>query len=130
MMKQLHSDNTRTFEGSDLSGSEQEESTKLTKRDAQAVVRDSRMRLKRFVSNQLSSVQKVESLKKSQIDVGTCLGQGSFSSVYEIRSINGKRLKKIKDDSNLALKLIRPRLAQSPKQLARAVADLAKEGLF
>jgi serine/threonine protein kinase len=105
----------------------------LSGKHASEIVDGAKTRLKKSV-NQIcrSSVKNsnVVSLRHSEIELGECLGRGSFASVYEVRSLHCERTRSHLVDRKLVLKVLRPELAESASKLTRSAADLAKEGLF
>eukprot|EP00980_Cylindrotheca_fusiformis_P025151 scaffold13207_cov143-Cylindrotheca_fusiformis.AAC.4 len=73
-----------------------------------------------------SSSSNVDLLRHSQIDLGSALGHGSFSSVFEIRKIRCDE--KEYDSDALVVKVLRPCLAAKPTLLAACAADIVFEG--
>jgi serine/threonine protein kinase len=73
------------------------------------------------------SSTKIGFLQHSQIDLGDCLGLGSFSSVYEIKSIDSTEKY---DSKKLVVKVLRAKLSAKPPMLAACAADLVKEGMI
>ena len=65
-----------------------------------------------------------------RMKLGSLLGQGSFSTVYEIKSIKYNERKKSNKKPMLVLKTIREKHLETPKLVKRYTADLVKEGLF
>jgi serine/threonine protein kinase len=71
----------------------------------------------------------VETIRHSQLDLGACLGQGSFSSVYEIANIRSDSNSKL-DSEKHVVKVLRAKLAANPPMLSACAADLIKEGMI
>lgn len=70
----------------------------------------------------------IATLKHSQLDLGDCLGQGSFSSVYEVRAIRSDSPDF--DADRLVVKVLRSKLTENPPMLSACAADLIKEGMI
>lgn len=73
--------------------------------------------------------QKVGWLRHSQISLGECLGKGSFSSVYEIKTIKSPK-KRIYQGKDLVVKFVREDVIEKPAVLSACAADLFKEGMI
>ena len=67
-------------------------------------------------------------LEHSQVDLGDCIGRGSFSSVFEIKAIRSE--KRQYDADRLVVKVLRPKLSANPPMLSACAADLVKEGMI
>ena len=72
----------------------------------------------------------VVKLRHPQIELGDFLGKGSFSNVYAIKSFRklppGLKL----NSEKYVVKLLQPKFAMRPQELAKRAADLAKDGLI
>lgn len=78
----------------------------------------------------------VQLVQHSQFELGRLLGQGSFSSVYEIRAHHSRpqhaddqEERRISADT-CVVKVLRKELLSKPSMLSACAADLAKEGLI
>jgi serine/threonine protein kinase len=70
----------------------------------------------------------VPGLRHSQIEIGECIGEGSFSSVYTIKSIRRNTSPKKVQASKCVIKILKKDLVQNPAMMAACAADMAKEG--
>lgn len=84
-------------------------------------------------------VPEVPRLRHTQIEIGECIGEGSFSSVYTIKSIRKQQQpsqntsqttcsQKKLQASKCVIKLLKKDVVQKPSMLAACAADMAKEG--
>jgi serine/threonine protein kinase len=73
-------------------------------------------------------IEHVGTLEHSQVDLGERIGQGSFSSVFEIKAIRSE--KRQYDADRLVVKVLRPKLSANPPMLSACAADLVKEGMI
>mmetsp|Transcript_31885 Transcript_31885/g.77434 ORF Transcript_31885/g.77434 Transcript_31885/m.77434 type:complete len:948 (-) Transcript_31885:339-3182(-) len=73
----------------------------------------------------------VPAFQHSDIGLGKMIGQGSFSSVYAVESIDGQDVDNtILDSSKVVVKTLRRKLLDKPSMLSACIADLCKEGLL
>jgi serine/threonine protein kinase len=76
----------------------------------------------------------IDGMEHSQIELGELLGQGSFSSVYEIESLRSKDSNEHNDKydaENLVVKVLRSKLSTAnPQIFAACAAGLVKEGMI
>ena len=81
----------------------------------------------------------IQMVQHSQFELGEMLGQGSFSAVYEIRSLQALPLHikegEEKDQERISadacvVKTLRKELLSKPSMLSACAADLAKEGFL
>ena len=107
------------------------ESKVLSQQMSQKVVRYATKRLEKsaiddYVKTDDLAVPKIE---HSDLDLGSCLGQGSFSSAFEITAIRHTLRSEYKAD-RLVVKVLQPKLSSNPPMLAACAADLVKEGMI
>jgi serine/threonine protein kinase len=69
-------------------------------------------------------------LHHSDFELGECLGEGSFSSVFAIKSLQNKETKSKFDENKMVVKVLQSKLTQSPRMFAACAADLYKEGMI
>ncbi len=73
-------------------------------------------------------------LQHSQIELGERLGVGSFSNVYEVKSLTAIDRDRLQEDSGnpvperLVIKILKSELVRRPSSLSMCAADLVKEG--
>jgi serine/threonine protein kinase len=116
---------------------EHSDAPKLDEKICTKMIRYSEKRLKKsncldLFSEPAEISRKVGWLLHSEVQIGDFLGQGSFSSVYEIKALNvpaGRRQTKL-DPAQCVVKVLRTKLLDSPAMLAACAADLAKEGFL
>jgi serine/threonine protein kinase len=102
----------------------------LTEDISRRLVRSATIRLeKSAVMDFVGQNLQVDGMVHSQLELGERLGQGSFSSVYEIKSLRSKGQKKY-DADKLVVKVLRSKLTANPPMLAACAADLVKEGMI
>merc|ERR1712194_60388 len=65
----------------------------------------------------------------SQLELGTLLGEGAFSSVYEVQSVKKQhRDFMLKQQGNIVVKFLRAKLYDNHGLFAASAADIVKEG--
>ncbi len=73
-------------------------------------------------------------LRHSQIELGEKLGVGSFSNVFEVKSLTATDRDRLEKDSGnpvperLVIKILKSNLVRRPSSLSMCAADLVKEG--
>jgi serine/threonine protein kinase len=106
-------------------------STVLVPDMSRKLVRHAHKRIEKSAINGFvveDDIANVGTLEHSQLDLGECLGQGSFSSVFEIKAIRSE--KRQYDADRLVVKVLRPKLSANPPMLSACAADLVKEGMI
>jgi serine/threonine protein kinase len=97
---------------------------------ARKVVKYANKRLKKALIDE-SYIEKCETnvgwLRHTQLCLGSCVGTGSFSSVYEVTSITSPD-RRIHRTNDVVVKVLRPEITARPDVLAACAADLVKEG--
>ena len=73
------------------------------------------------------SESKVGWLRHDQLRLGSCLGNGSFSSVYEVKFIQSLD-QRIIETNDVVVKILRQEVLKKPAVFAACAADLVKEG--
>lgn len=81
-----------------------------------------------FLAKEVQLEVPVPCLRHTQIEIGEFIGEGSFSSVYTIKSIRKNTSPTKIHASKCVVKLLKKDLVQNPAMLAACAADLAKEG--
>ena len=105
----------------------------LTDDQAHKVRRASEKLLKQSGSYELfrgASNPKVTGLRHTQIELDECIGKGSFSEIYTVKSF-----RKLEKGQKLAaqkcvVKILQAKFVRKPALLAKRAADLAKDGLI
>jgi serine/threonine protein kinase len=85
---------------------------------------------KEFTGSDTSCPRSIAQMHHSDFTLGECLGEGSFSSVFAIKSLNNEEKKSKFDEKRMVVKVLQSKLAQSPQMLAACGADLYKEGMI
>jgi serine/threonine protein kinase len=80
--------------------------------------------IKEFVEARRRPSTKLKHVQHDEVEIGELLGKGSFSSVYEIKSIRKK------PTETLVLKMLQPKLLDKPNLFAACACDLVKEGMM
>eukprot|EP00934_Nitzschia_sp_Nitz4_P000808 Nitzschia sp. Nitz4//scaffold453_size6330//2718//3963//NITZ4_009179-RA/size6330-augustus-gene-0.8-mRNA-1//1//CDS//3329552272//808//frame0 len=102
----------------------------ISHKDALEVVERARRRLARSPLDELPCSRSpalktpMNTVMHDQIEIGKLLGEGSFSEVYEVKSIQNQGTDK------LVLKVLRPKLLKKPHLFASCSSDLVREGLL
>jgi serine/threonine protein kinase len=112
----------------------EERATPLLNDDqARRVRRTAEKILKESLSHELyrsTEGTNVTGLRHTQIELGDCLGKGSFSEVYAIKAFHkltpGQKL----NPQKYVVKLLQSKYVRKPQELAKRAADLAKDGLI
>jgi len=113
----------------------------LTLQRCQRIVKYARKRLRGQDNNSVhafdnsSSQVRVPIVTHSQVELGSLLGKGAFSSVYSIKSIKKKSKKSGEDETlgngqcqSMVVKFLRTKLYDNHGLFAASAADLVKEG--
>jgi len=74
----------------------------------------------------LTKKRTMKRLRHSQIEIGELLGEGGFSTVYEVRKCLNEEIDV--DSDRCVVKMLRKKALQNPPMLAACALGLAKEG--
>jgi serine/threonine protein kinase len=86
-------------------------------------------RVKRSGIGSYKAVQQPVLVTHSELELGTCLGQGSFSNVFDVVSVRSEAETNFGGDQ-VVVKVLRKKIMGNPRMFAACAGDLFKEGLI